>query len=180
MQDPTLTWPSTSTEFCIRPTVDRVEITAPTMAQLDFCEEFIQAVDKQSRKNAERFERRRAGKRFDRAEFLVDAIDRSGGEIRLVLATSWRNSISVDALTGLLPPRLRNLVAGVIDRHFGEHRDAGIRGRLMERWIAEHAQGALCSPRTTFPSCGRSTRIDDSTRKTQGLTATTPVKWCRF
>lgn len=106
------------------------------------CEEFIRAVNKKSRENAERFERRQAGELFDRAQLLIDSIDKTGGEIRLVVATSWRNSMSELALTALLPPRLRSMVAGTIDRHLDEHREPGIRGRLMEKWIAEHAPGA--------------------------------------
>lgn len=106
------------------------------------CEEFMQVVNEKSRENAERFERRHAGELFDRAEFLIDSIDKAGRVIRLVLATSWRNSMSVGALAALLPLRLRSMVVGAIDLDFDEHREPGIRGRLMEKWMAQHAPGA--------------------------------------
>lgn len=105
------------------------------------CEEFIQSTNQR----AQECSRRHGwfvGELFDRAELLTELIEKCDTDVRLVIATSWRNAMSVDAIKALLPSCLGRLVVGALDPEDDEYRELGIRGQLMESWIAEHASGA--------------------------------------
>jgi len=80
---------------------------------------------------------------FDRAAFFSSAFwDLGRLQVRLVIATSWRNAMQPQALRALLPQLLDKRVVGVLDPHDEEHREPGTRARLMRKWMAENAPRA--------------------------------------
>ncbi|MDM0071464.1 HAD domain-containing protein [Variovorax sp. J31P207] len=86
------------------------------------------------------------GRLFDRADLLSDCLDGFHREVRIVIATSWRSKLSTDTMRELLPSSLRKRVVDSLDSceeqdHNGEC-ISGVRGRLMERWVAINDPGA--------------------------------------
>ncbi|MEJ8855933.1 HAD domain-containing protein [Variovorax robiniae] len=80
---------------------------------------------------------------FDRAAFFSSAFRDLGRlQVRLVIGTSWRNTMQPEALRALLPPILDERVVGVLSPHDEEHREPGTRARLMQDWIAKNAPHA--------------------------------------
>lgn len=82
---------------------------------------------------------------FKCASMLADVL-RSSPSLRIVIASAWRNNMSVEALRTVLPAEIAARVVGVLEKHPEENdcgRIPGIRGHLMERWISRNAHGAL-------------------------------------
>lgn len=80
------------------------------------------------------------GRLFDRADLLSDCLDGFHREVRIVIATAWRSKLSTDTMRALMPSSLRKRVVDSLDSC--EEQDlngrciSGVRGRLMERWVA--------------------------------------------
>jgi len=83
------------------------------------------------------------GRLFRAAGLLTQALDQSNRLIHIVVATSWRNSMSVPTICSVLPAGLANRVVGSLAR--AEEHDAsgryltGIRGTLMHDWLNHNA-----------------------------------------
>jgi HAD domain in Swiss Army Knife RNA repair proteins len=82
------------------------------------------------------------GRFFDHCDLLVDAIERSESDVRLVIATAWRNVIPENQLKKLIPKQLARWVVGSLERCDGEGYWPGTRASLMHSWMEKHAPAA--------------------------------------
>ena len=78
---------------------------------------------------------------FERAELLVRALG-AAPSLNIVIASAWRYDLSVAQLQAALPAKIAARVVGALDNDREQDSDGllqGVRGRLMERWMAQHA-----------------------------------------
>lgn len=78
---------------------------------------------------------------FERAEMFSRTIT-AAPSVKIVIASAWRYDLSVAQLQAALPAEIAARVAGALDNDREQDSDGllqGIRGRLMERWMAQHA-----------------------------------------
>ncbi len=82
------------------------------------------------------------GKRlFDRCDALMQVIARFPC-VRVVAATSWRFDLTLEQIRSVVPTKLRKRIVGVLARATEYHQGGvirGVRGHLMESWMAAHA-----------------------------------------
>ena len=83
---------------------------------------------------------------FARAGMLSKALAGVRRDVRIVIATSWRNAIDIDTVKAVMPRCLARRVAGTLARSLEVDEEgrivAGIRGRLMQAWINGNDPGA--------------------------------------
>jgi hypothetical protein len=80
------------------------------------------------------------GRLFDREVHLADLLEKLPNA-RIVLATSWRNSIPPLYLAEFLCGPVQSRVVGALAPAMLEGKEAGTRGQLMVQWLKEHNDG---------------------------------------
>lgn len=94
--------------------------------------------DALARQNAAPSSASSGGSMFDRGIHLIDVLQRHE-DVQIVIATSWRNALTVDQIMTLMPPMLASRVVGMLERYTSEHSSWGIRCRLMKAWMDRFA-----------------------------------------
>lgn len=78
---------------------------------------------------------------FEKAGMFLAALS-AAPSVHIVIASAWRFDLSVAQLQAALPAEIAARVVGALDSDREQDSDGlfrGIRGRLMERWMTQHA-----------------------------------------
>lgn len=104
-------------------------------------EEYINLLESRFLREVEKIDYMEAdGQLFDRAHHLCELIKQLPNA-KIVLATTWRNSIPFKHLKTFLPQTIQESIAGSLDVSSLERKHVGVRGDLMCEWLTE--RGAI-------------------------------------
>ncbi len=99
---------------------------------------FVQKVEREYPRKAPKSDKLTpVGRLFDQEHRLVELL-KQFPQAKIVIATSWREHAASKQLGTLLAPTVRKRIVGVLDWDRAERTCAGVRGRLMKKWLKKH------------------------------------------